>query len=189
MKYILIFFALIISLAYSTAAEQKTEHADPVFLLPVDWSTKKHIDLCVRIPQGYQSIQSGADWVKEPMIEFIPQGEDHFCWSEIITVQRSVGQGISADQVASFIKKGISAVAKCKILLDKKSRGKYQTVFFILSYSYKGEQEIIGVKYLSGPSDCGGVQYTIRPSKEQSEEEVVKKIECFFDKYLTVVES
>ncbi len=161
------------------------------FLLPINWgpsstqqgSTANQCNLSVTIPEGYQAIQPQSSWENVSLIEFIPKGETADHWSETISIHKIIGKRLQADQIVDFLKKNIIAnTQQPKELFYKVSKEpKYLFAKLGLSYILKNTREVLVCRYYSGPSDCVGIQYTIRPKKEESTESVVKKIEHFFD--------
>lgn len=153
------------------------------FLLPIDWSSPAHRDLQVSIPKEYQSIQPSSSWETAALIEFIPKNENSNHWSEIISISKIIGKGISALQFTSLLQQRIaSSAAKAEILFEEKSK---DTSTFIIKYIDQNQEEVMGAKYFSGPYDCVGVQYTIRLKQGQSQSNAVAKIKTFFQTNLT----
>lgn len=163
--------------------EKEIEGFQPTFLLPVD-VTKQPVNLSVTVPKGYKSLQplSGFGKREQVMIEYIPQNDSGDNWSEIITVNKFIGQKISAKTFASMLKTQFMSVAKnVKLIEDKSSKEKnIEDAYFLMRYTHQQKQEIIGAKYFSGPFDAAGVQYTIRLNPDLNEEAAIKKIDDFF---------
>ncbi len=170
------------------ARAELPEEYGTTFLLPIDWTTDKHRDLSVKIPKGYKSLQPASTWDKAPLIEFIPHGEKQTGWSEMITIQKLTGRDLSADRFVNLLIQQISNQVKTTLLFRENAKDKYQTVVFALKYTHNGNEEILGGKYLSGPHDCQGIQYTIRLRGKESQEKAVSKIRDFFDQNLRVIE-
>jgi hypothetical protein len=184
MKKILTLFALCLSGMVSAAEIPEDYKAS--FVLPI----AKNRVLSVSIPEGYKSLQPASVWDKAPLIEFIPNdGSTASLWSEIITIQKLIGRGISADKMTSLLMQQLSQAVKTTLLFKESSKNGYQMVYFALKYTHNGRQEILGAKYLSGPHDCEGVQYTIRLKYGQSEADALQKIKTFFDQNLKVIEN
>ncbi|HEY5234951.1 MAG TPA: hypothetical protein VIJ14_02135 [Rhabdochlamydiaceae bacterium] len=181
-----VFFGLTTQVAM---AIEISENYKTSFILPVDWSTKTHRNLCVDIPISYKSLQAPSTWDTAPLIEFIPKGENEDSWSEIITIQNLIESQIQAKQMTSTLIENISRAAKTTVLFQQTTFTKNEKSVFIIKYKHNGKEEVLGAQYLSGPFDCVGVQYTVRLSKKISENEAVKKIKTFFDQNLAIVES
>lgn len=172
---------ILMAAPYVTTAEEKKLESFQ-FSLPVDWTTSKHYNLLVTIPQGYQSLQPISSWDKGPLVEFVPKGENGNDWSEIVTIHKIIGRGVFANQITDSLLKTIPAQAsQSHIVINEKSSHDFGLITeIIISYSYQGQKEVLGAKYFSGPFDCVGVQYTIRVGMH-SEDACIKKIKNFFD--------
>lgn len=189
MKWLATLFIHVVLMPYRTFAADPIENYDITFMLPIDWSTAKHQDLLVKIPKGYQSIQPLSTWDKATLIEFIPQEEEPANWSQIITISKFIKSKISAKWIIERLIKQISQKVKTQIILKEISNEKHQTGFFILKYKFNQKTELLGAKYLSGPYDCEGVQYTIRLGLDQAEEEAIQNIKAFFRQQVQLIEN
>ncbi len=163
--------------------EKEIEAFQPTFLLPID-VTKQPINLSVTIPKGYKPLQPLDAFGKreQVMIEYIPQNDSENNWSEIITVNKFIGQKISAKTFAGMVKIQMMSEAKgIKLIADTSSINKnIEEAYFLMRYRTQQKQEIIGAKYISGPFDAAGVQYTIRLKPDLNEDAAIKKIDDFF---------
>lgn len=187
MKKIFALFLFVALMTHMIYAEEIPENNGITFLLPLDWSTEEHSDLSVKIPKGYKSLQPNSTWDDAELIEFIPMNDGVSTWSEIITIHRLIGKKISAKKVTDLFLQRISQIVKSNVLFNESSNDEYQTCYFMIKYTQNGKKEIMGAKYLSGPYDCEGVQYTIRLKPKQTEQEAIAKIEKFFDQNLIVL--
>lgn len=146
--------------------------------------TKQPINLKVTVPKGYKPLQALDAFSKreQVMIEYIPQNDNENNWSEIITVNKFIGQKISAKTFAAMVKIQMMSAAKgIKLIADISSKDKnIEEAFFLMRYRNQQKQEIIGAKYFSGTFDAAGVQYTIRLKPDLNEEAAIKKIDDFF---------
>lgn len=159
------------------------------FVLPINVASEEHFHLAVTIPKDYKSVQDPSTWDKAPSIEFIPRSEEIQNYSEIVTVMTHRGQRISASRFTEALKQAISSQANFSVLLDeKKNKKDYQETALILKYHYQGRDEVLGMRYLSGPYDCAGVQYTIRLSQNMDEKLAAEKINHFFNQNVTVIQ-
>lgn len=151
------------------------------FMLPINWSSEGKCNLAVTIPEGYRSLQKESSWQNSSIIEFIPQGEADYEWSEIITINKFIGKKITAEEMISALKSTFERV-KGKTWREKSSKEKFYTLAELeASYNFQGKPELVGCRYYSGPNDCVGVQYAIRSKRGQSDEELMKKIQTFLD--------
>lgn len=151
------------------------------FMLPIHWASANRCNLAVTIPEGYRSLQKQSSWQNSPLIEFIPKGESDYDWSEIITINKLIGQRVQATDMVNSLKATYEKV-KGKIWAEKTSKeASYTYAQLDVSYDSQGKHEVAGCRYYSGPNDCVGVQYALRPKKGESDEEVMAKIHRFFD--------
>lgn len=146
------------------------------------------------------------------MMEFIPKKESVNNFSEIITLNKWAGSKIRAGAFTKEIIKGLKKKVKVSILKEEISGKKhpakwslvnlkdlnsapkevthlnFPVVSYIVKYKLNGQQEILGMKYVSGPHDCSGLQYTIKLDGTISEESAVKKIEDFFNQDTSLID-
>lgn len=182
-KFLALIVLVVTSFVHGNSRE--FEGYSMTMLLPVDWTAGKRHNLIVTIPKGYRSIQPPSEWTQAPVIEFIPQGEGDYTWSEIITTQRLTGDRISADRMVQTIRQNVTATAtNVHVVCATASKIPHQMAFVVLQYRHQGRQEMMGVQYFSGPHDCGGVQYTIRLGDQMSEKQATAKIMRFFEQNL-----
>ena len=141
------------------------------------------------IPKDYKSVQDPSTWSKSTLIEFIPASEKIQNYSEIISVMNYKGQRIAAGQFTEHLKKAISSQANFSVLLnEKKDKKDYQEALLIMKYRCQGRDEVLGMRYLSGPYDCSGVQYTIRLNQAMNEQQAVEKITNFLNQNAVVIQ-
>lgn len=161
------------------------------FLLPINWMGSEQINLSVSIPENFVAIQPPETWVQSSIVEFIPKGEDENNWSEIITIHKFLGTQISATAFSAKLKDYMIAQSTNSNVLkiDDSTEDSYQRALLGLAYDYNGKHEVIGSLYYSGPADCVGVQYTIRPEKGMSDETAFAKIESFLKDNTEVITS
>ncbi len=185
LKNTLLFLVLLSAFSIQSAANPKLDpDAHIRFELPINRVSSPKYNLEVSIPPGFISLQPFEAWSDEKItfIEFVPKGEDGENWTEIITINKHIGKKISADILLDLTKKGLlSNEENGNTLKEEVSKQpSYTQAKLTLSYDYKGKHEIVGFLYYSGPYDCVGVQYTIRP--QGSNLAAVSKIENFFNK-------
>lgn len=179
MKKTLFFLSLIVCSFFGVALA--VDDLKVTFLLPIDWTSNNTSNLSVNVPEGFKPIQS-MNAIETGVIEFIPENETAYNWSEIITIHKFVGSCIPADKYANFIKESIFKAAKVtKSWKIEKSINKSTVGSFGLDYSYNGNSEVIGALYFSGPYDCCGVQYTIKASSKMNALEARNKIIDFYN--------
>lgn len=162
------------------------------YILPINWASDDRYNLTVTIPQGFRALQSQSSWLKKetPLIEFIPKNETENNWTEIITINKYIGQGLSAETMIKNLKNTmLSNVENGKVKSENLTKEpSYIFGNLDITYDLNGNHEIFGSRYYSGPYDTVGVQYTIRAKKDK-EEEALKKIEDFFNENTRVIQS
>ena len=159
------------------------------FVFPVDWSVEPRVNLSVDIPPDFKAVQPASSWNQAELIEFIPQQDDVSNWSEIITIQKLINRRISADQLSALLIENLSKTVKLTVLLNERANQGYEEDRFIVQYDYNGRDEVLGAKYVSGPYDSVGVQYTIRLHEGISQKQAVDKIKSFLDNNLTLLKT
>lgn len=202
MQILFIFFALLaVSPVFGAGqnvkdpalSEKSIEGYQQNFLLPIDVIETTKYNLNVTIPKGYKSVQplSSFTGANDIMIEYIPQANETNNWSEIITVNKYIGQKASAKLFTSMLKIQMMSQANgVKLLKDTASNeNNKEQAFFIMRYTFQGKHEVIGAKYYSGPFDSAGVQYTIRVRDGISQEDAIKKIIDYLDKNVKLIET
>lgn len=153
------------------------------FALPVNWSTTPKYAMVVTIPRGFKSLQPVSSLASSAdSLEFIPEKDDEKNWTEIITIFKYVGKNISAIKfIADFKKSMLDKVKDGKVWFESNTtKPSYEQSTLGLLYNLENKHEVMGALYYSGPYDCSGVQYTIRPKPGQSDDDATKVIENFF---------
>jgi hypothetical protein len=185
---ILLILSLLIFTQSLFAVEMKTQGTRDLqmtFILPINWSAGQNYNFIITIPEGYRSLQSHTEWMenKIPIIEFIPKNEDENLWTEIITINKSIGQKVPASHMTNYLKNAmIKKVENGRIWKDDVSvQPAYMFSTLGLFYNLNKVREVFGSRYYSGPYDCAGIQYTIRPKKDQTDQMTAAKIEKFFN--------
>jgi hypothetical protein len=148
-----IFASQIISGDEKQSTAESIEEAKTVFILPINWAEKGHINLVTKIPEGFQTIQPMSEWENASLIEFIPKGESADNWSEIISVHKLIGQQISAEKLVESLKNAFLTKTKNgKVWSSEASKeSSYEVAHLIISYELNGKQEVFGCIYYSGP--------------------------------------
>lgn len=160
------------------------------FVLPVNWTTTPKYSMTVTIPNGFKPLQPENEMnASAELIEYIPENQDAANWTEIISVIKYIGKNIPAIKLVEEIKKKVLEMStNGKVWLESNStKPNYQEGILGLMYDYEGKHEVMGARYVSGPYDCVGVQYTIRPAEGQTDEDVSKIIENFFKSNLQII--
>lgn len=181
---------LLALLAFSSLLTAKDEFPGDnqiTFLLPVNWTVNPEYSLKVTIPKGYTSIQPFDEWEQASLIEFIPKGEDKDHWTEIITVNKFIGEKIPADTFVKALKERlVSQIQNNQFYQeDIEKTPNYTRATLLLSYDFQGKHEVMGAIYYSGPYDCAGVQYTLRMGEKLSEAQALEKI-VFFNNSINI---
>lgn len=150
-----------------------------VQLLPINVAKKdgERINLCVEIPEKFRALQD----ITAPFVEFIPEHDDEYLWSTIITTQTIPGRRLNAITFIKNIKDPIMQAGKnVEIIEDSQEKADhYNTATLIMSYTHNKRRELMFARYFSGPFDCSGFQYTVHRASEKSEEQVLKEIYDF----------
>jgi hypothetical protein len=156
------------------------------FELPINWTSDPKINLEVSIPETFHSLQPMDQWKDAELIEFVPNGEEGENWSEIITINKYIGDKIDASTFVSLLKDQLlKKIENGKVLEESSTREEnYTKATLSLSYDEKGGHEILSLQYFSGPFDCVGLQYTIRSARDQ---EALEKIQNYFKMNTKVV--
>lgn len=172
--------------------QKKLDEANSiVMLLPINATARPRIHLKVQMPSDFRSYLPLEQMIKSSMNEFFPKRDGNINnWSELITTNAYVAQGLTAKQVADHIKKNISnGAATSKVIRIKDHSFKdYTATEFIMAYTYQGKQEVVCAKYYSGPYDCAGFQYAIRLANNMSEEQALRKIHEFVENNVEIIE-
>jgi len=166
---------------------KRAEEGAFVFVLPIDHTVQPLCSLAVTVPKKYKPLQPLESFspAQSRMIEFIPESEnDPYGWSEIITINKYLGSRTSADLFMNRILRSmISKMEECRVLVHSSSKeGAVEEARFLIQYKLRGQQEVLGVVYFSGPYDCVGMQYTVRPKAGQSVADAVFQVEAFLKK-------
>lgn len=158
--------------------------------LPISWSSPTQCNLAITIPTGFRSLQPLAKWKESTIIEFIPEGESDSSWSEIITVNKIIGQRISATQITNHLEKTLPTKSfNFEVIASSAVKEpSYLRSNLDVSYDNEGKHEVLSCRYYSGPYDCAGVQYTMRPKPGQSDAETLEKIAAFFEANLQTID-
>lgn len=178
--------------------------------------TKTKEKICtfpVSLPKSFKSFEKldSKTARSSPLIEFIPKTESKDNFSEIITVHTLVGSKMKADALAKKLIAFLGQQFKLSVLHEELSShdnpsqriiyyeknkevlekfdNQFPVATYIVKYKVDGKEEVLGFKYVSGPFDCVGVQYTIKLKNKLSQEAAVEKINTFFNKNTFLLET
>lgn len=160
------------------------------YVLPINWAETPKYGLVVTIPQGFKPlVPQGELDASATLQEYIPENETAENWTEIISVSKYIGKSIGAIKLLGEIKTQMLAKAtNGKVWIESNAvKPNYQQASLGIQYDYQGKHEVMGAHYYSGPYDCVGVQYTIRPTLNIPDDDVAKIIDSFFKTNMQVV--
>lgn len=154
------------------------------FSLPVNATLplEKRIHLSVTIPKGFKSLQPVKDVPNRTFNEFaLTTSSNPYAWDEIITTQTMIDKRVSAKAFVKSLSADITSAEPSTRIISKSDINKkgYQESTIIMSYTHMGRKEVMFARYLSGPYDCSGFQYTIALSDKMSEAAAIEKIKSF----------
>ncbi|MBA3958015.1 MAG: hypothetical protein H0X51_06450 [Parachlamydiaceae bacterium] len=173
---------LLITASLSAAEPLINKETKLTFMLPINWVPPTKCNLVVTIPPGYKPLQMPSTWEEATLIEFVPQNESQDEWTEIISINKLIGKKMSASRLVDEIKSTFLKNHEARILQTKSSHDlSYESAQMSAAYNFEKYHEVLGCRYYSGPYDCVGLQYTIRPKKEETDVEIAQRIERFFD--------
>lgn len=174
----------------STSGAALKPSSQRTFVLPVNWAVTPKYGMVVTIPQGFKPLQPDGELSSSAeLLEYVPEGQDGNNWTEIISISKYIGKNIPAIKLVGEIKSQMLAkVTNSKVWVETNStKPNYVQATLGIAYDYQGKREVMGAQYISGPYDCVGVQYTIRPNLGLTDEAATKIIETFFKANLQVV--
>jgi hypothetical protein len=149
-----------------------------IFSLPVNATISPKVIARITIPNNFRPLQDISVITKGQILEFIPISDtDEYNWTEIITVQLLLGKHIRAQDFTKLLKKNISKHgSNAEVLADRLDKTRsHSSSTLIMKYSINKRYEILIAKYISGPYDCTGIQYSVLISKDVFEDEVKLK--------------
>lgn len=201
-KIILISIALIVTVLFLSAATKqsnKTQEPDYsnflnensnlqfTFLFPIN---DDKIQLKVVIPKDFKPLQGDPN---SEILEFIPKTDkDPYKWTEIITLNKILGTGITApDYIESldnmFVKSGVK---DAKILeTEKHSFDGYQDASSIIKYNANGRDEVVIFYSVSGRYDIANIQYALPLASQNDLDKTVQKLKDFIKNNTDVIKS
>lgn len=157
------------------------EHKDLqfTFLFPV---IGDEIKLKVTIPKNFKPLEGNPE---AELLEFIPNTDkDPYQWSEIISLTKILGTGITAKEYISkmeeLFKENVDARAKV-LEREQHSYDGYQDASSIIQYHTEKRDEIVILYSVSGPLDIANVQYALPLPSSPSSEMVRKTVQKLHD--------
>ncbi|MBL0942094.1 MAG: hypothetical protein IBJ00_05150 [Alphaproteobacteria bacterium] len=165
-------------------AEEKIKRL--FIMLPINHLGKNKVSLSVEISEDYRCLQR----IPSEMMEFIAKREDEQKWSQIITLQVYRGLNISAPTFLENLKDIMQQHTQTfKVFReDKKDFSNYKMASMGVIYEANGRKEAMFSQYFSGPADLCGIQHTRVLDKNDSPEEVLKRLIEATNKISKVVE-
>jgi hypothetical protein len=191
MKIFVLCFLLIFSPVGFCAQEKNisdylTKHKDLqfTFLFPV---IEEQVKLKVTIPKHFKALEGDPNAV---LLEFIPNTDkDPYKWTEIITLNKILGTGISANEYITRLNDSFLKTTKTAKILetDKHDYQGYQDASSIVQYQSNGRDEVVIFYSVSGPLDLANLQYALPLSSAEQLNETVQKLKDFIKTNVEIV--
>lgn len=160
------------------------------FVLPVNWADTPKLGMVVTVPSAFKPIgAAGAEDSTSPISEYILENETEANWTQRITIAKYIGKNANAQSVLNQIKTALLAkVTNSQIWVETNStKLNFQQSMLGIRYELQGKKEFMGAEFNSGPYDCVGVQYTLRPQQGVPDEDITRIIDDFFRTNVQVV--
>lgn len=191
MKKLILLCSICFASTFCSAQAQTTKSSTQrTFVLPVNWADTPKLGMVVSIPTGFKSINAQPDVDgTSALAEYIPDSESEENWTQRITVSKYIGKSASAQTVVAQLKAVIlEKMTNAKVWEETNTvKASYQQSMLGMKYEFQSRHELMGAQYNSGPYDCVGVQYTIRPTLTMPDEDIIKIIDAFFKTNIQVV--
>lgn len=140
--------------------------------MPINATPQQQASLEVKIPAGYRALESLSDFKngKTKIVEYIPQNDPEYQWTQIITANQMLNQNIRASEVINFMIKRFQNDAKNVVVLEHKTTEypNYQQSCGAIDYQINNRHEMIYMCYYSGPANSVGIQYAVLWPKDSS---------------------
>ena len=189
------FFGLILKLLIcnslivpASSLERKMQNYDFFFHLPIDLSREegRRTNLKLMIPSKFRCLQQDKISNNSNLpenLEFIPQNDDEYNWSRIITSTAYVGKSIKAKDLIFHMKSMfLQNSVDLRILEESTSQiDSIETAILSIIYTHKGRREFVRIKAFSGLFDCASVQYAIAIDKDVTEDNVLEEIKSWME--------
>jgi len=178
--FFLIFASVWLTSPLIAVESTKEEKKDYTILMPINHLSEKKVTLSVTIDKQYKSLQK----LPAKLMEFIPEGDDDYKWSQIITLNMLAGLKAPASTFLSKIKEGMKTQATNFNLLEESSKNmdNYEVATLGAAYEVNGRKEVVYMRYYSGPADLAGIQYAKPLGPNESPEKVLGELKGFVDK-------
>jgi hypothetical protein len=193
MKQVLFLFVLLIS-----NAVHAKELPDGITLsLPVNAMSKPKVHMIFSSPKEFHADDKSVNAFfsgQSPILEFVPKNETVYNWSKIFTANLIINTSISSQKIVNSIVNNIATTGQVKTyhkIFDTKSYRNYSVSTAAIQYSFNGRNEILYMRYFSGPADVSGIQYTEVLQKPLTGEQFrakISKIEEKFDSMIKIIE-
>ncbi|RYE05693.1 MAG: hypothetical protein EOP33_00250 [Rickettsiaceae bacterium] len=166
----------------------QTQNYAHSFSFPVDVTKEQGMrtQLILNIPKEFRCLQEDQI-LSSPnyhgILEFIPQNDDEYKWSKIITSNSYAGKSIKAQDLIAFMKNNfLQNATDVKIIEENVSQfNAIESAIISMIYTYKGRRELIRVKAFSGSFDCASVQYAIVLAKDKTENQELETLKLWMD--------
>lgn len=169
-------------------------HAKPAVLVyPINISTQPKFYLSIHIPDGFRCLQTAAELSTPGNIiaEFVPQGDDDYEWTQIITGITIKNSHISAEDLIKYMQKKFIERASAVTIVDSttEEHSDYQQACTTIDYSNKKRHEIVYMCYYCGPNNCAGIQNAMLwPTGTQTTiQEMTAKLKPIIDNNVDVI--
>lgn len=174
----------------STTPQQAKSTSQRTFVLPVNWADTPKLGMVVSIPPAFKPVNAAnPDDTSSPLMEYIPESETDANWTQRITISKYIGKSATAQTVIAQLKSLLlEKVTNPKIWIEtNSSKPNFQQSILGMRYDFHNKRELMGAQYNSGPFDCVGVQYTIRPMEGIPDDDITRIIDDFFKTNVQVV--
>lgn len=171
-----------------------TEDKDFTLLMPINVANDNKINLMIKIPPHFRSLQSLQDVTagKASLIEFVPEKDGDYNWTQIITVHPLIGKQIKASQITQSVRdNSLKEVKQIEILENQTTSEKgYEKSCLAMDYELNRRHEMVYMCYYSGPYDCTGLQYTVLwPANTMlTKTDMLNKLKDFFKQQSQVID-
>lgn len=174
--------------SHALPAQNKTiSYSLPINHIGIMDTCGSQTTLSIKIPEKFKPLQPIE--AAQNTLEFIPNGEEPSSWSEIITINIFPGNNMKADEFYNNMKEMVSSNPSVQILEENShSYERYQEVKSGWAYRDHGRQEILCMRYYSGPSDCCGIQYARAVSPQEDSKQALAQAKEFLNEISKVLD-
>lgn len=157
------------------------------FLFPI---IEDKIQLKVTVPKNFKALEGDPN---AELLEFIPKtDEDPDKWSEILTLNKILGIGVTAPYYIENLGKLYlkpDAINTKIIETNKHNFDKYQDASSIIKYQGNGRDEVVILYSVSGPLDIANVQYALPLPSPEALDETIRKLKEFIKNNVEVIKN